>query len=100
MVFKTSILLGADVENCAQDLLDKKRISNWQKLAPTHANTAPILIIVAGGDQDYNKALDEVIHEAAGKRVAWRHEDYLQYGDPNNQTWMPPLAIPPNYVNV
>jgi hypothetical protein len=100
MVFKSSILLGANVEDCAKDLLDKKRISNWQKLAPTHVNTARILIIVAGGDQDYNKALDEVINEAAAKRVALRHEDYLHYGDPANQTWIPSLGIPPNFVKV
>lgn len=30
MVFKSSILLGANIEDCAQDLLDNKRISNWQ----------------------------------------------------------------------
>jgi hypothetical protein len=100
MVFKSSILIGADVEVCAQDLLNNKLISNWQKLAPSMVNAARILIIVAGGDQDYNKALDAVINLAAAKKVAWRHEDYLTYGDPTTKTWLPPLAIPPNFVKV
>jgi hypothetical protein len=99
MVFKTSILVGKNVEDFTQDLLNRKLISNWQKLSPTIPNTSRILIVVAGEDQDYNNALDTVINEAAAKNVAWRHEQYTTFGDPGKQTWIPPLAIPPNFVN-
>jgi hypothetical protein len=98
MVFKSSILLGADAEAVTQQLLNKNQISNWQRLAPNHIDTTRVMIIVAGNDQDYNNALNVVIAAAADARVAWRNEDYLTYGDPNNNVWMPPLAIPPNYV--
>jgi hypothetical protein len=100
MVFKSSILLGANAEPVTQQLLNNGQISNWQRLAPTQVNTTRILIIVDGGDQDYNNALNVVVAAAADARVAWRHEDYLTYGNPNNNVWMPPLAIPPNYVKL
>jgi hypothetical protein len=98
MAIKTSILLGAEAENLSQQLLQNGLISNWQKLAPMIVNTARILLIVSGGDQDYNDALNAVIAAAANMRVAWRHEDYTTYGDPNYNTWIPPLTIDPNYV--
>jgi hypothetical protein len=100
MVFKSSILLGANAEAVTQQLLANDQISNWQRLAPEHVNTTRILIIVEGNDQDYNNALNAVIAVAAEARVAWRHEDYLTYGNPNTNVWMPALAIPPNYVKL
>lgn len=98
MVFKSSILLGANAETITQQLLNNNQISNWQRLAPTIPNTTRILIIVEGNDQDYNNALNVVIAAAADMRVAWRNEDYLTYGNPNTNVWMPLLAIPPVYV--
>ncbi|HUN56689.1 MAG TPA: hypothetical protein VMU41_01120 [Candidatus Binataceae bacterium] len=92
MVSKSSILLGANAEEVTQQLLINKQITNWQRLAPNHVNTTRIIIVVDGNDQDYNDALNGVIAAAADVRVAWRHEDYLTYGDPNNNVWMPPLA--------
>jgi hypothetical protein len=100
MVFKSSILLGAEAENVAQQLLRDGKLSNWQRLGTEHANSARILIIVAGGDEDYNQALNAVIAIAAAARVAWRHEEYLTYGDPNENRWEPQLAIPPRYVKL
>jgi len=99
LVAKSSILTGAVAESLAQELLDNNLISNWQKLAPAHVNTARILIIVAGGDDDYDSALSTVVAGAELGNVLWRHEDYLTYGNPNGNTWMPLLAIPPRYVN-
>jgi hypothetical protein len=98
MVFKSSILLGANAEEITKKLLANQQISNWQRLAPEHPNTTRILIIVEGNDQDYNNALNVVIAAAADVRVAWPHEDYLTYGNPNTNVWMPLLAIPPAYV--
>jgi len=95
MVFKSSILLGAGAEDVTQQLLRDGRIGNWQRLAPAHVNTTRILIIVAGEEQDYNNALNAVIAVAAAARVAWQHEVYTTYGNPNDNTWEPPLAIPP-----
>jgi hypothetical protein len=100
MVFKSSILLGANAEALAQQLLNNNQISNWQRLAPAIPNTTRILIIVSGDDRDYNNALNAVIAGASDVRVAWRHEDYLTYGNPNDNVWMPPLAIPPDFVKV
>lgn len=99
MVAKSSILIGAGAENLAQEFLDNNLISNWQKLAPAHVNTARILIIVAGEDDVYDSALSTVIAGAELGSVLWRHEDYLTYGNPNDNTWMPLLAIPPRYVS-
>ena len=93
MVIKSSILIGAQAEALTQQLLGENLISNWQRLAPMIADTTRILIIVNGGDQDYNAALNTVIAAAASVRVAWRHEDYTTYGDPNYNTWMPPLSV-------
>ncbi|MGA2410192.1 MAG: hypothetical protein ABSG46_07365 [Candidatus Binataceae bacterium] len=91
MVFKSSILLGANAESCSAQLLTDKLITNWQKLAPEHVNTTRILITVEGSEQDYNNALDAVIAAAAQQQVAWRHENYLVYGNPNLKTWIPPM---------
>ena len=91
MVSKSSILMGANAEEITQKLLANQQITNWQRLAPTHVNTTRILIIVAGNDQDYSNALNGVIAAAADARVAWRHEDYLTYGNPNTNVWLPPL---------
>jgi hypothetical protein len=98
MVVKSSILVGAEAETLSQQLLNEHLISNWQKLAPMMVNTTRILLIVNGGDQDYNDALNAVIAAAANLRVAWQHDDYTTYGDPNYNTWMPPLSADPNYV--
>jgi hypothetical protein len=99
LVAKSSILTGTGAENLAQEFLDNNLISNWQKLAPAHVNTARILIIVAGGDDDYDNALSAVIAGAELGNVLWQHEDYLTYGNPNDNTWMPLLASPPRYVS-
>ena len=98
MVSKTSILLGANPDDYARNLLANKLISNWQSFGPVHAEATRILIIVEGDDQDYNNALDAVIAATANAHIAWRHEDFLTYGDPGINTWTPALAIPPNYV--
>jgi hypothetical protein len=98
MVSKSSILLGASAEAVTRQLLANQHISNWQRLAPTIPNATRILIIADGDDQAYNDALNVVIATAADARVAWRNEDYLTYGNPNNNVWMPLLAIPPSYV--
>jgi hypothetical protein len=98
VVSRTSILLGAQAEGLSQQLLDNHLISNWQRLAPTMVNTTRILIIVNGLEPDYIDALNAVKAAAENVHVAWRNEDFLTYGDPNNSTWIPPLAIPPNYV--
>jgi hypothetical protein len=98
MVSKTSIMLGANAEEITQQLLANQLISNWQRLAPTIPNTTRILIIADGDDQAYSDALNVVIAAAVEARVAWRNEDYLTYGNPDNNVWMPPLAIPPVYV--
>lgn len=91
MVSRTSILLGEDVEGCADRLLQGKLITNWQNLAPEHVNKARILIVAQFGEQDYERLLDKVIAYAAQRRVVWQHEDYTTYGDPRIRQWIPPL---------
>jgi hypothetical protein len=93
VVSRTSILLGAesDIEGLVPQLLSGQLVSNWQKLYPTLPNTARILIVVPGVEQDYQKALAAVISAAAKVKVAWRHEDFATYGDPSKQIWIPPL---------
>jgi hypothetical protein len=91
MVSKTSILVGANAESCSKALLAKKLIANCQNLAPSHANTTRILIAVAGSEADYESALDAVIDAAASEQVAWRHESYLKYGNPNETGWAVPF---------
>jgi hypothetical protein len=100
MVAKSSILLGAEAENLAQEFISNQYISNWQRLAPAHANAVRILIIVAGNQKDYDNAMRTVMGGAgvAYPPVIWRDEDYLTYGNPNDNEWMPELTIPPLYV--
>lgn len=94
VVSRTSILLGAepDLEGLIAQLLADHLITNWQKLYPTQPNTARILIVAQGMQQDYEKSMAEVIAAGAKLNVAWRHEDYTTYGDPKIQTWIPPLS--------
>jgi hypothetical protein len=99
IVSRTSILLGANVETLVPQLLENKLLSNWQNLAPTIVNTARILIIVQGIEDDYTAALAALTVAAAKLGLTWRHDDFLTYGDPTINTWMPPLsADDPNLV--
>ena len=93
VVSRTSILLGptADLESLVPQLQSDQLVANWQKLYPPQPDIARIVIVVEGVEQDYQKALAAVIAAAAQVRVAWRHDDFLTYGDPNKQTWIPPL---------
>ena len=91
MVTKTSILLGDDAPGAAKDLLAKGLITNWQDFGPDLVNTARILIAVNGDESAYEEARDNVIAEAASRKVAWRRDDFLKYGDPKARTWIPPL---------
>jgi hypothetical protein len=93
VVSRTSILLGTtpDIESLVPRLQSDRLVANWQKLYPAQPNTARILIVVEGVEQDYQKALAAVIAAAAQVQIAWRHDDFLTYGNPNNQTWIPPL---------
>jgi hypothetical protein len=91
MISRTSILDGEEAESCAEQLLEKKMITNWQKLAPEHVNKARILVIALFGEHDYEQLLDKVIAFAAGLKVVWQHEDFTTYGDPRSRDWIPPL---------
>jgi hypothetical protein len=91
VVSKTSILIGDNVELCAQELVENDFIRNWQRLAPEHADTARILIVAFGGELAYENALDEVIAFASRHGAVWRHEDYLTYGDPREKEWIVPM---------
>jgi hypothetical protein len=92
MVTKTSILIGRNAESCAQDLLTNQLITNWQRLAPEHVDTARILVAALGDEDAYEEALDKVIAFATERRTVWRHEDYLTYGSPREKTWIPPMS--------
>ena len=91
MVFRTSILMGANVEACVNGLLTEKLIPNWQRLESEHPNKARILIVAQFDEHDYERLLDKVIAYAAQRQVAWQHEDFTTYGDPRMREWIPPL---------
>jgi len=92
MVSKTSILIGQNFKTCAQDLLKKSQITNWQELITAgQVQTARILVTVLGDEGAYKDAIDDIKAFAAEMKVTWRHENYLTYGDPTLETWIPPL---------
>jgi hypothetical protein len=92
MVSRTSILIGENAEACARDLLTNHLIANWQRLAPGHVDAARILIVAFGDDEAYESSLDQVIEFATARRTIWRHDDYLTYGDPRGESWIPPMS--------
>jgi hypothetical protein len=89
MVQKTSILVGENPVACAEDLLSKSLIKSYQDLSTNHPNTARILVVVRGNENDYEKTIDQIVDLAAQRKIAWRHENYATYGDPALQQWTP-----------
>jgi hypothetical protein len=47
--------------------------------------------MVHGAYADYEKAVDKVSHLAASRNIVLVHDDYATYGDPRNNTWIPPF---------